>query len=223
MIRLSVAVQHHPVRTALLDALLVALSGCDVEVVSDPDPDGVRSAWRTYREALETTPAWASHRLVVQDDATPCRDFTKVVERAITARPGRMLALCVCGNALATVPVIYRSAQNDESWAVLNSRQWVPAVAVVWPVRMIEPGLAFVDKQHWPEGFNADDEIIGRIVNHLEEHVLCTVPSLVEHNDLEPSAAGERTMYGRDPGRVTACPPPADCDLLSIDWARGPQ
>lgn len=223
MIRLSVAVQHHPERAPLLEALLASLRGVDVEVVTDPEPDGMRSAWRTYRKALDDTPERATHRLVLQDDATVCPDFAQVVERAITARPMRLLALCVCGNAVATTRRIYTAAQQGLSWAVLDSAHWVPAIAVVWPVHLIQPALAYIDEQHWPPEFNADDEILGRAVRNLGEYVLCTVPSIVEHDDMQPSAAGKRAMYGGDPGRVTSCPPAPGCDLLAIDWTLGPE
>lgn len=193
-----------------------------MEVVTDPDPDAARSAWRTYRHALQTTPDWATHRLVIQDDGLPCRHFAEVVDAAVAARPDRMLCLCVCGNAIATTRNLYAASHAGHAWALLNSAQWVPAIAVVWPVGLIEPGLAYVDSQHWPTSFNADDEIIGRIVRHLKEYVLCTVPSLVEHDDMQPSAAGRHTRYGADLGRVTACPPPPDCDLRMQDWTGGP-
>lgn len=221
MINLSVGVQHHPDRAGLLAPLLRALSGVETNVAEDPDPDG--GAWSGYRYALESTPEWASHRIVIQDDGLPCPHFAQVVEHAINARPDRLLCLCVCGNAVATVPRIYAAGRDGIPWATVVTAQWCPVVAVVWPVRLIEPALAFVDAQHWPVSFNADDEIVGRIARHLKEPVLATVPSLVEHDDMQPSVTGKRTMYGNDPGRVTACPPAPGCDLLSIDWTPGPQ
>ena len=69
----------------LLLTLLEQLAPLPVEVVTDPEPDGVLSSWRTYRLALETFPDEATHVLVLQDDATPCRDFAKALPSVIAA------------------------------------------------------------------------------------------------------------------------------------------
>ena len=70
----------------------------DAELVVDPDPFGTyRSPWRTYRAALERTPARATHRLVIQDDVTLSRDFDVVVRKAVAARPDRLLVFFVGG------------------------------------------------------------------------------------------------------------------------------
>lgn len=221
--RVSSAVQHHPARGSLLGAILEGLGQVDVEVVTDPDPDARRpSAWRTYREALRTTPTWATHRIVIQDDATPCRDFPTVVRNAITAQPDSLISLCVCGDPFYSAEAIRDASMQGLQWAILPPAQWIPAIATVWPVRIIQPALQWIEEQNWPEAFTADDEIIGRVIRELGETTLATVPSLVQHDDKQDSLVGLKAAHGLNHGRVAACFVPDGCDPLTIDWTLGP-
>lgn len=220
--RLSVAVQHHPDRDDMLPRLLARLG--HAQIVHDPDPANPhRSPWRTYRRALEMTPAWATHRLVMQDDALPCPAFAAAAPLALAARPDRLVAFCVCGQPRRSAINVLRASEKGESWAKLDHHLWIPAIAVAWPVELIEPALAFVDAQAWPEQFRADDEILGRIATGLRVTALATVPSLVDHPDLVPSLVGKRARGGKDPGRVAACFIADGCDPSRIDWNVGPR
>jgi hypothetical protein len=217
--KLAVAIQHHPARADLLAPLLTALD-CSAVIVSDPDPEGERSAWRTYRAALEAAPASATHLLVVQDDASPCRHAVAAARQIIEIKPEALLTLFVGGRPQGAARKLLAACERDEPLANIGAHPWVPAVAVVWPTSAIEAALAFVDAQRWPVKFNADDEIIGRIAKKLGLEVWATVPSLVQHEDLVPSVTGgRRARGGHDPGRLAACFIP-DLDALSIDWAK---
>lgn len=220
--RLSIAIQHHPRRAAIVPALVDAIGG-HVEVVSDPAPDDpFPSPWRTYAHALERTPIRATHRVILQDDVFVCRDFARAVEDAVAARPDRLLSLFVAGAPAEHARAVRQACQADHPWCELDYMRWCPAVALVWPIRLIPACLEFVEAQRWPDAFRADDEIIGRFLRQARERPLATVPSLVEHPDVEPSLVGDRTAAGRDHGRVAACFIHPDCDPTSIDWAPGP-
>ncbi len=218
---LSLAIQHHPSRAALLPRLQEGLCGLDVEIVGDPDPEAQPSAWRTYRAALELTPPDVTHRLILQDDALVCQQFGPTLLAAIEAQPDAMLVLCVCGQPKLAAKRVLSSCWDGLSWAILDIHLWVPAIAVVWPVRMIEPALRYVDAQRFPHGMTADDEIIGHIARALGETVLATVPSLVEHDDDVVSLTG-RWKHG-NPDRRAACFMDAECDPSTIDWSLGPR
>lgn len=195
----------------------------EAQIVLDPDPDGVRSPWRTYRAALESTPHFATHRLILQDDVTLCRDFLEVATRAITAQPERLISFFVGGLPREHARMVLRGCERDLSWAELDCKRWTPALALAWPVEMIRPFLDFVDRKEWPEAaLRADDEIIGKFMRHENLLPLATVPSLVEHEDVVPSLIGRRHRAGRDSSRVAACFIHPDCDPLSIDWTLGP-
>jgi hypothetical protein len=93
----------------------------------------------------------------------------------------------------------------------------VPAVALVWPVTLIDPVLEWADRQTWPRHFRADDEIIGQAMTALGTRVLATVPSLVEHPDDQPSLVGHRPpLKGLNLDRVAVCF--IDGDPLELDW-----
>lgn len=215
MVRLSVAVQAHPARSELAEALAGAIG--DAEVVYDEDESGFPSPWRCYRVALERTPSWATHRLVVQDDATVCRNFAAAAELAVSAQPDGLVVFWHGGQPRENLLAIDRSLAAGCPWAPLNPQRWIPVVAVSWPADLIEPALEFVDEQGWPPQFRADDEIVGRIARHLGVDVCATVPSLVEHEDEVPSLVGKRTAHGRDKGRVAAHFIDAG-DPLEISW-----
>ncbi len=216
--KLATAIQHHPERATLLAPLLEALGG-SVVIVSDPDPEAERrSAWRTYRHALENAPSGASHLLILQDDVLPVPFALAGARLAAAIHPCGLLSLFVAGKPQEAAQRLLRACQRDEPLVEIGARRWVPAVALIWPVEVIPEALAFVDAKNWPERFNADDEIIGHIARHLKLEVWATVPSLIEHEDIVPSVAGgRRSRGGRDPGRTAACFIP-DLDPREIDW-----
>lgn len=216
---LSLAIQHHPARAEILPQVISALTPLAPQVIRDPDPTGDRHPWRTYRLALETTPKWATHRVILQDDVTPCQGFPVLLRQAIRARPDRIIALCVCGRPTVAARDVLRARDRGDAWILLHRNQWVPTIALVWPTRIIRPALAWIAEQNWPREFYADDEIVGRVTRGLREPVLATVPSLVQHDDIVPSLIGKKNRAGADPGRVAALfyTVPGD-----IDWSRGP-
>lgn len=216
---LSIAIQTHPERDEMARKLAALLPGA--ELVVDPDPDAVRSPWRTYRHALERTPP-GHGRLVIQDDAQPCRHFAEVVRHAIAARPDRLLVFFVGGQPVEHARAVMRACQQDLSWAELDHMRWCPVICTYWPAAMIGPFLEYVDQQRWPDHFRSDDEIVGRWLRATKQRPLASVPSLVEHPDEVPSLIGRRARGGLDRARVAACFIHEDCDARTIDWTLGP-
>lgn len=214
-VRLSIAIQHHPARADLIPALLEAMPSA--EVVTDPEPDHDRNPWRTYRECLERTPEWATHRLIVQDDARPCQQFEETVQRAVEAYPARPISLFHGGQPAESVPRLCRAYAAKRTWVEIHSR-WTPVVALVWPAEMIRPALEFVDTQRWPPAFQADDEIAGRCFSALGVAPLATVPSLVQHDDIELSLVGQRARGGDDLARVAMTWLDDDDDPALLDF-----
>jgi hypothetical protein len=214
---LSVAVQHHPDRADLAAQLLRDLDGL-AELVVDPDPrHRLGSPWRTYRRCLESTPEAATHRLILQDDALPCRNLVHHAARVAAAWPDRLVTLYVGGNMRLGAPRIVQAAQAGRSWAELPRYTWIPAVALLWPVPMIARFLHWIDDRNYPDAFRADDERIGRWLRKTGHVPVATVPSLVDHPDDVPSLIGTRNRGGRDPSRVSVCWI-GDCDPIGVDW-----
>ena len=48
----------------------------------------------------------------------------------------------------------------------------------------------------------SDDAVVGRWMLVTKQTIRATVPSLVQHPDMEPSLIGRRPAWGKDSGRV---------------------
>lgn len=193
MVRLSVAIQHHPARAELIEPLRVALEPADVLVATDPEPEGRPSPLRTYLEALRLAPAWATHHLVLQDDAVLCRNFTPAALLALESRPDGPLTFFVSEQHRESAHHIRGAYGRGERFVAVPSRRWIPAVALAWPAELVPRFLEYVEAQRWPGMFVADDEAIGRFCRLEHVEVLATVPSLVQHPDI-PSLIGRRRI-----------------------------
>jgi hypothetical protein len=201
-VRLSVCVQHHPARAHLLADLLTALG--EAEVVIDPNPESrVRSAFRCYLECLRRTPADATHRLIVQDDAMPCDDFRQRVEAVIAERPDVLIPLFVPHTAELCRRVI-QARDRGERWARMPI-MWLPTVALVWPVEHAHAYLAFAEEKWDPERQRGDDSPVGVWRARSKVEAWAPVPSLVEHPDVEPSIFRRgKGQAGRNKARIAA-------------------
>lgn len=214
-VALSVAVQHHPSRADLIPALLERLDGLTVEVVADPDPDGVPSPWRTYRECLRRTPNNATHRLIIQDDAVPCVGFSTAVHKALAARPDKPVAFFVCDNLLDSAVAILKAAKAKRRWVDLSPfAAAFPCVAASWPTDLVWPLLQWAEAKGFDERHRSDDAILEGFLRSRRIWPLATVPPLVQHPDVVPSL-NQRRLHARR--RWVACmEPPEDASL--IEW-----
>lgn len=219
---LSIAVQHHPARAELLPPLLAQLP--DAEVITDPDPHAtVWSAWRTYKIALDRTPADATHRLIVQDDAQLCRNFLPAIHRLIEARPASIICLFVAGRPVGSSRRLRRAAQEGLRWIQMNPQDWVPVVATIYPAVHVAELADWPDRKHRTRPplrethRKSDDFIVGLYARENRVPVWATVPSLVQHPDVVPSLVGRRPRAGADRGRVATLYI-GDADPLEIDW-----
>jgi hypothetical protein len=204
-VSLAVVVQHHPKRARLLDSLLPALGECDV--ISDPNPDGPPSAIRTYLACLRAMPPWATHLLVIQDDARPCADFRGRARRAVIWKPETLLALFLGGAPARSARLAQQASRRGEDFVLMHASDWTPTVATVWPRVLARRFLAWCD-EHPKLIKMGDDSVTGAWTTAEKIPVWATVPSLVEHPDVEPSLIGRKTGAGRNRFRIAAVPPP---------------
>lgn len=196
-----VRIQHHPNRVHLLPELRRTI-GLPLAVVADPDPEGKPSALRCYRECVTRPAVGYTHLVILQDDVTVCADFDVAVGRVLTAYPDRMVALFVAGAPPASARRAVRASAAGAPIVELCAGDWVPTVALAWPVKdaaEFARYLTRVDEEHW-----ADDPIVGGWVRRTRRSVLATVPSIVQHPDVEPSFFKKKAAAGRNRYRVAA-------------------
>ena len=180
--------------------LLRRLGGA--EVVADPDPDGKPSPLRTYLECLKRTPAGYSHRVVIQDDALPCRDFLSKSYSALRERPDKLVAFFVPGIQAAGARRVREARADGERWAQIGGTAITPVVALAWPVEIIESFVRFAESSRIAARYTHDDPVTTIFVKKNKLEVWATVPSLVQHPDVEPSLIGKPHGAGKYPKRM---------------------
>jgi hypothetical protein len=149
-------------------------------------------AWRTLRLALLRTPGWATHRLVVQDDALPVPRAALLATETVEACPGAVIALFV-GRHHSLFAHRFREAQQHGRPFAEAPDGWFPTVATVYPVGDAF-ALPYFAEKHQPL---ADDEIVGRYLRERRRLAMIRVPSLFDHDDGEPSLINKLRGYPR--------------------------
>lgn len=210
----AIRIQHAAGRDAPLHRLLVQLPQA-VEVVTDSDP-GPPNPWRGYQKCLSNLPA-DGHVCVLQDDAIVCQNFVPALELIAAANPGMPVILFLGGQPRRTAT---RVRAATERYVDLAPNDFMPVVAVLWPVAVAKEFLGWTEANQlrMPRGGRSDDAIAGRWLRFTHQRVRVAVPSLVQHPDDFPSTITKRARGGLDKGRV-AVNWIGDGDPLALDWS----
>jgi hypothetical protein len=212
-IRLSVAIMHHPSRSALIPDLVQRCLPLTARVVEDPDPLGRPSALRTAKLAWAAIEGGATHHLVIQDDVLPVPGFADQLLAALGQRPEDGVTLCVNWNSPHNSYLTRRAALAGSSWGPLSPYEWIPTLGLALPAAEASAMAArlaeLADDSFWGD----DDEAIIDFCNQRGLRVVSTIPHLVDHTDL-PSLAGNELLGSRH-GTVL-CPA---SDLAAGHWA----
>lgn len=196
-------IQHHPRRAHLLPYFDHAAGSVPVSVIEDPDPDGKPSPLRCYRECVTRPAPGFSHLLIVQDDVRLCADFDVAVTRLLERHPDRLIALFVAGAPRRSAIEVRQADARGDAVCAMNRMDWVPTVALAWPLALAHEFSVYlkrVGQEMW-----ADDPIVGGWVSKKRLEVLATVPSLVQHPDVEPSLLpNDKSAQGRNGYRTAA-------------------
>jgi hypothetical protein len=183
---------------------LPALGDC--EVVTDPEPDGRRAPIRTYLACLRSMPPWATHLIIVQDDARPCEGFREKVLKVVFERPDDVIAFFLGGAPARSARLAQQAHRRGERWVKMAPSDWLPTVATCWPSFHVERFLAFCEEH--PSLINVgDDSVAGAWKRAESVDVWATIPSLVEHPDVEPSLIRRKAGAGKNRYRIAAVPP----------------
>ena len=179
-------VQAHPSRTHLHSRLVALLEPLSVEVMvhesEPPDP------WENYRRCLEYD-GEASHLLVIQDDGVPAPGFVDAAGRIAARHPDTPTCLFL-GSLPSATASLARRAKPDVRYVPLTVGSFMPLVAVLWPTHVARSVL---DWSGTARGMTrADDGNAARWVRATRQQILVAVPSIVQHDDGEPSVKGGR-------------------------------
>jgi hypothetical protein len=187
-VRLSAAVMTHPRRLALAGALARSLEDLP-SVAVDPDPDAPPAALRSAILAWEAVPEWATHHLVLQDDALPARDLLATAAAAAERLPDAALAFYThwfSWNGART----RIAARAGRGWCELISGEYLPTVALLLPRAA---ALEFASFARSAPGSPPDDETMAVFVRRRRLSAYVSVPNAVEHADVASLvAAGSR-------------------------------
>ncbi len=179
------------------------------------------SPWAGYKLCLQKIPKGCSHLLIVQDDAYPCENFGPALRQVAEAHPTHPVCLFLARlprEASAKAEQVMKR-NRTQRYVQLSWRNFMPVVAVLWPrpkaVEFLEWAESNPHLPGQPEP-RSDDAMAGVWKMRERQTVYATVPSLVEHPDMEPSLIGKRAAWGKDKNRcaVFFCD-----DGLEYDWS----
>lgn len=173
-----------------------------VSVIEDPNPNGPPSPLRCYRECVTRPAPGFSHLVIVQDDVILCLDFDIALKRLLEHVPDRLVALFVAGAPRRSAMEIRLAEKRGDALCDMSRMDWVPTVALVWPMALAEEFGKYLRRV--PDSAWADDPIVGGWCNRKRIRPLATVPSLVQHPDVEPSLLPNDKSAGGKNGYRTA-------------------
>lgn len=179
-------IQAHPSRNGIHQRLIDALAPIPCEVMiheSDP-PD----PWHNYQRCLDYN-GEASHLLVVQDDAIPVHGFAFAAAKIGAANPDVPVCLFM-GAFPASTAARIRRTKPDVRYVPLGPSSFMPLVCVLWPTHVARRFLEWSRTAHGMT--RADDGNAGRWMKATRQQILVAVPSIVQHDDGQPSVKGGR-------------------------------
>lgn len=210
--RVSCAIMAHPRRKAEAVRLAASLPGLDPVVVLDPEPNGPPTSLRTAAAAWSAVPDWASHHLVLQDDAVPCAGFVVALDHILLRHADLPLSLFTeWGSGTATM---VRWAALAGGGLVRCVDQYVPTVGLVLPAPLAR-GLGEFARA-WPDRELPDDIAVARFLEEQRVAPYATAPNLAEHEG-DMSLVGNAGLMGvrRSPCLRLAGDPPARSGILA--------
>ncbi|MGW7050463.1 hypothetical protein [Streptomyces sp. NPDC054887] len=188
-IRLSAVVMSHPRRAEQAAELCRRHPELGLTVVSDPEPGGPPSAWRTARLAWRSIAPGATHHLVLQDDLVLVPGFAARVRQAVAARPHDPLSLFAEWGS-RTASSVRIAAAHGLSWAPVVD-DYIPCAALVMPVGIARGFDAFAAARSTES--DPDDVVLLEYLAHLGVKAWATVDNLAQHDAVE-SLVGNTTM-----------------------------
>ena len=200
----------HPDRSAQAKVLAESLSDLPVRVCFDPDPEGPWSTVRTARRAWHPWLPSATHHLVLQDDASPCRYFASEVRAAVASQPTSALSYHTEWGSHSSFAVRL-AAMSNRPWVDCTDK-YFPTITSSLPVALASD---LVDYLGQTPGTTDDHEVFN-FLRLRGVPSLISVPNLTDH-DGDVSVAGNHRF-----GRRRASLFLGEMRLGPSWWARAP-
>ena len=207
---ISVTIMAHPKRDALVADLLTYLDPSVTRVVWDEKDD----VWDTGERSIFSYHPEASHHLVIQDDAVPCRDLLMGVEEMVKHTGDHLVSLYMGRPRPHPALVSLRiklAKRMGHSYVDMPGPLW--GVGILFPVGLIREMESASDLR---SGSSRYDVRIARFLRMRGMSCLYTVPSLVDHRvgrdnpSLFPGKDHERRAWEFIGEEVSA---------TSVDWS----
>lgn len=208
-VRLSISVMAHPAREEAAD-ILARQVGARVTW------DRCRDEWETGARALAAYDRFATHHIVLQDDAVPVPDFRQHAAAAIAEHPESLISFYL---GKSRPPHMQRRiiratlTADEQSAAWVSSDRLLHGVGIAIPVADIDPLLEWCRIPNLPY-----DDRIGAWYRMQRRPVLYTWPSLVDHADTE-TLVKHLDGQPRDQPRIawrTGTPSTWDTDVIPL-------
>jgi len=174
-VRLSATIMTHPARERLERRLRDAIQWPVTSVVDD----GI-GAWKTARAAWLTSHQEATHHVVFEDDAVPCRDVMNSMRVALEAVPNQVVSFFSFRRWADGKSPISLAREAGSSWGTCDIA--ATNVAIAMPTCWIGEWLAFCAR-HIKPGCPAQSVRLDCWLTMTKRRCWFTVPSLVDHDD----------------------------------------
>jgi hypothetical protein len=172
--------------------------------------DTAKAAWR---EAVRLNPD-ATHALVLQDDAIPCRDLLATLQVISAMYPLEPFCLTVIDYRLHGARRDYEKTVQS-GYPFWYSNAAVSAVGLMIPVRDVEPMIEFGDSF----GTIHDDLKIRNFYKQQGRKLMFPIPSLLQHRNVEENPSLVPGNDGRWSDRSSSTFIGQDVSGLSVNWS----
>ncbi len=196
-----------PERQARVDNLLARLALPPSQVAWDTQHQGHVPNW--WRAVAIASAAPATHALILEDDAEPCRDFLAAAQKIIAKYPERIISF-FSASKMPPPPTTQLSLTLHHGFsdvAVAYPVTWLQALRTDFDTR--EPELI---ASKWQKSHGADEL---RMMLRPQLKAWCTYPSLVQHGCPTSSTLGHRVAH-------SLARPCLDMysSALALDWSQ---
>lgn len=204
-VSIAVGVVAHEARRAKAQQLYEQVGAVYISIDDGRLGAGINHV-KVWRHVAAHNTDWS---IVLEDDAQPITDFPAAAIAALQYAPTPIVSFYLGKTRppqwQAKIRAAVAKANNDQSAWITHSRL-LHAVAVAAKTELVEPMIAHVLRRR----YLPIDEAISNWARINSHRIAYTHPSLVDHDDTQPSVSPHRDNTPRKPGRTawtTGTPP----------------